>query len=98
MGVMATEVRKNDGASRYELFVDNELVGIADYRFVDDRVVIPHTEIVAARRGHGLGAILVRGALDDIRPTGRGVVPQCWYVAEFIDDHPDYQELLVRTA
>lgn len=95
---MPREVRHNTAASRYELFVDNELVGIADYEIAGDRVVFPHTEIVRPLRGQGLGAVLVRGALDDVRGTGRTVVPRCWYVAEFIDDHPDYQDLLARTA
>ena len=98
MGFMASEVRNNAAASRYELFVDDELVGVADYAVAGDRVVFPHTEIARARRGKGLGAVLVKGALDDVRPTGRAVVPRCWYVAEFIDDHPEYQELVATTA
>jgi hypothetical protein len=36
----------------------------------------------------------VRGALDAERAAGHTVVPQCWYVAEFIDRHPDYADLL----
>lgn len=91
---MACVVTKNDGAARYELHVDGELVGIADYVERDGAVVLPHTVIDASRRGHGLGAVLVRGALDDIRPTGRTVVPSCWYVAEFIDANPSYKDLL----
>ena len=94
MTTVPHEVRDNPVRSRYELFVDDELVGIADYRVQCEVVVIPHTEIVRARRGRGLGALLVRGALDDVRAAGRSVVPQCWYVAEFIDAHPDYRELL----
>lgn len=98
MGAMPNEVRNNPAASRYELFVDGTLVGIADYDIVEDQVVIPHTEIVRERRGHGLGAVLVQAALDDVRSTGRTVVPRCWFVAEFIDDHPEYEELRSRTA
>jgi uncharacterized protein len=97
MAPVSTVVRNNAGRSRYELFLDGELVGIADYRVTGDVVVIPHTEIVRPRRGEGLGAVLVAGALDDIRGAGRTVVPQCWYVAEFIDEHPDYRAML-RTA
>lgn len=94
---MATEVRHNPSRSRYELFVDDDLVGVADYRLQGDAVVIPHTEIERGRRGQGLGAILVRGTLDDVQRTGRTVVPECWYVADFINDNPEYQALL-RTA
>ncbi|MBV8983070.1 MAG: N-acetyltransferase, partial [Acidimicrobiia bacterium] len=45
-------------------------------------------------RGQGLGAEMVRGALDDTRSTGHQVVPACWYVAEFIDANPEYRDLL----
>lgn len=94
---MANEVRRNPDQSRYELFVDGQLVGIAEYRVSGDYVVFPHTVINRDRRGTGLGAQLVQAALDDVRPSGRRVVAQCWYVAEFIDEHPEYQDLL-RTA
>lgn len=74
--------------------LDGELVGIADYQIMDDRVLMPHTEIDHGRRGRGLGAVLVRAALDDVRRSGRTVVPQCWYVAQFIDEHPEFQDLV----
>lgn len=91
---MANEVRRNDAQSRYELLVDGELAGIADFHLDGDAVVLPHTEIDAARRGQGLGAILVQGVLDDVRHAGRTVVPACWYVAQYLDEHPDQQDLL----
>src|SRR5690606_29893596 len=69
--------------SRYVLRLDGRVVGVADYRDRGDALVFHHTEIDPARRGHGLGAILVRGALDDVRARGRVIVPTCWYVAEF---------------
>jgi uncharacterized protein len=91
---MAHEVRHNADRSRYEIHVDGELAGIADYRAHGDVVTFPHTVIVGHRRGQGLGAELVRAALDDVRSSGRAVVPACWYVAQFIDENPDYRDLL----
>ena len=88
------EVRQNETRSRYELVDDGAVVGVADYRLDGDVVVMPHTEIDAGRRGQGLGAVLVQGALDDLRAKDATVVPMCWYVAQFIDEHPDYQDLL----
>ena len=93
---MAREVRNNAKDSRYELVVDDELVGIADYSILGDQVVMPHTEIDGRRRGQGLGAVLVRGALEDVRASGRTVVPHCWYVAQFIDEHPEFAGLVAR--
>ena len=87
-------MRKDDQRSRYELVEDGAVIGIADYRDHGDAVELPHTVIDPKRRGEGLGAVLVRGALDDLRPSGRRVIPTCWFVAQFIDAHPEYADLV----
>ena len=87
-------VDDNVELSRFEIKDDGRVVGIADYQVEDDRVLLPHTEVDPALRGSGLGAELIRAALDAIRDSGRGVVPQCSYVAHFIAEHPDYQDLV----
>ena len=91
---MATEVRHNPDRSRYEIFVDGEFVGLVDCIVTGDRALFPHTEIAPRRRGQGLGEQLVRAALDDQRRAGRRVVPQCWFVAQFIDEHQEYADLV----
>jgi predicted GNAT family acetyltransferase len=88
------EFRKNVEFSRYELVDGDEVVAIADYREHGDVVVLPHTEVKAHLRGNGLGAQVVRGALEDIAETGRHVVPQCWYVADFIAANQEYAVLV----
>jgi uncharacterized protein len=93
----STEVRDNAPRSRYEVSLDGRIVGFADYRAHGDIVVFPHTEIEPSMRNQGLGAELVRGALDDVRARGATVVAQCWYVGEFIDQHPEYADLLAAT-
>ncbi len=87
-------MRKAEARSRYELVDGDDVVGFADYSVDGDRIVLPHTVIDPSRRGQGLGAVLVQGALDDVRPSGRTVVPTCWYVRGFIDGHPEYADLL----
>jgi predicted GNAT family acetyltransferase len=91
---MAMEVRNNTELSRYELEVDGELVGIADYRVDGTAVVFPHTEIRPSLRGQGLAAALIRAALDETRAAGQTVVPQCSYVADFIASNPEYRDLV----
>ena len=86
-------VHHEPGKSRYELLVDGALVGVADYVVRGGVLVFHHTEIERSRRGEGLGAVLVQGALDDVRERGQTVVPTCWYVAEFLDLHPEYGDL-----
>lgn len=88
-------MRNNPDECRYELVSDGEVVGVAEYRRQGDALIFPHTQVKPALRGQGLGARLVQGALDDARANGLRVVAHCWYVAEFIDDNPEYQDLLV---
>jgi predicted GNAT family acetyltransferase len=91
---MTTEIRNNQEQCRYELVIDGGVVGIAEYRVVGEVVVFPHTEIERARRGQGLGAQLVQYALDDVRASKRRAKAECWYVAEFIAEHPEYADLV----
>jgi len=89
------DIRNNEERSRYELIDHDRVVGIADYIVRGESVVLPHTEVAQELRGRGLGAILVRAALEDVRRSGRTVVPACWFVAEFVDAHPEYRDMLV---
>lgn len=91
---MEPQVRNAEDRSRYELVIDGDVLGIADYQVDGDTVVFPHTVVNPQRRGQGLGALLVQGALDDVRGSGRRVVPACWYVREFVDAHEEYADLL----
>ncbi|MGE0794968.1 MAG: GNAT family N-acetyltransferase [Acidimicrobiia bacterium] len=91
---MSRTVRRAPESSRYELVEDGAVIGVADYREQGDVVVLPHTLIDPSRQGGGLCAELVGAVLDDLRSRGRQVVPACWYVREFIDQHPDYADLV----
>jgi len=87
-------VRDNPEQRRYELSVEGRTIGIADYDRRGDVVVLPHTFIEPSQRNQGWGEVLVRAALDDIRRQGLRVVPQCWFVAEFVELNPGYADLV----
>ncbi|GAB3616008.1 hypothetical protein GCM10027416_05650 [Okibacterium endophyticum] len=92
---MGTEVRREPEMHRYSLFLDGENVGITEYQEHGDTIVFPHTLIEPPHRGQGLGELLVRGALDDVRSrSSAAVVPACSFVNEFIRTHPEYNDLL----
>lgn len=83
--------------NRFELLVDGESVGQTDYQIRDDTIVFIHTEIDPDRREEGLGGELVRGALNLVRAeTDYRVVARCPFTAAWIEEHPDYQDLLTR--
>lgn len=91
---MAPDLRRNTERARFELLVDGQVVGILDYHAEGDTLVLPHTAIDASERGRGLGATLVQYALDEIRHDGQRIVPTCSFVAQFLDEHPQYQDLI----
>jgi predicted GNAT family acetyltransferase len=94
---MSITVENRPQQSQYALVEDGETVGFAAYDVVGDEIRFTHTEIEPSRRSAGRGAQLVQGALDDVRAeTSLRVVPLCPFVADWVDEHVDYQELLAR--
>lgn len=93
-----TRVVHDADRSRYELFVGEELVGVATYHPLGDAVAIDHTIIEQSHRNRGLGAVLVGGTLDDLRARGARVIPQCSFVGAYIRTHPEYADLLERRS
>ena len=91
---MGRIIEDNPGRSRFELHVEGELVGWAEYRPAGESVIVSHTEIDERREGEGLGSELVRGMLDRIRASGKTVIPTCAFTAAYIQRHPEYVDLV----
>jgi len=106
-------VRHNAGASRYELALPGagelaimdytleparpEPPGAAPGNREHARMVFTHTYVPPSMRGKGAAEKLARAALADARANGRRVVPECSYVAKFIERHrAEYADLLAR--
>ena len=91
---MSIEVHDNSDESRYEALLDGQPVGFAYYRTEPGRVVFTHTEVRAEAEGKGVGSVLVRSALDDVRRRGLSVIPLCPFVRSYIARHPEYDDLV----
>ena len=91
----AATLQNNVDGHRYEIHVDGVLAGFAEYNLLEGAVLFTHTEILPAFEGQGLGSKLARYALDDVRARGLGpVIARCWFVAGWIERHPEYADLL----
>ncbi len=93
---MSVEITDRPDVGRYEVTVDAHPVGFAEYRRDDGNVTFTHTEIDDAHEGQGVGSALAHQALDDVRARGLAVVPQCAFIAGWIDRHADYGDLVSR--
>lgn len=86
-------VRRADADQRYEIHVDGRRAGLTAYRDRGAQRVFFHTEIDDAYAGQGLAGELVRGALDDVRASGKRIVPLCPYVAKFLKRHEEFGDI-----
>ena len=89
---MAT-IRHNTEQQRLE-FDTSAGIAVADYRLSAGVMTIFHTEVPVPSRGRGIGCRLVKGALEEVRKLGLKVVPQCWFVREFIERNPNFADLV----
>jgi predicted GNAT family acetyltransferase len=91
MDTAALSVRDNRAELRYELVRGGgEVLGFLLYRIEPDRVLLVHTDVDPAYEGQGLGSVLVKGALDDLREHGVRAIPLCPFVRAYIRHHPEY--------
>lgn len=87
-------VRHAPDRSRYEIEVDGGTAGFTAYRDRGEQQrVFYHTRIYDAFSGQGLASRLVREALNDVRETGRRIVPLCPYVKGFLDKHQEFADI-----
>ena len=94
---MSANVVHNPANNRFEIFLDEERVGLMDYEQVDSGIRLTHTEVDPAHQGKNLAAILLRESLNTIRLEDMGkVVPICSYTVKYMEKHPETQDLLLN--
>jgi uncharacterized protein len=80
---------------RFEIRVDGELAGFAEYRRSRGLIAFIHTLIDPRFEGHGLGTRLVTDALNQVRGDGLAVLPFCPFVRAFMASHSaEYLDLV----
>ncbi|MGW0828140.1 GNAT family N-acetyltransferase [Streptomyces sp. NPDC002845] len=89
----APSVERVDAEHRYEILVDGRRAGVTAYRDRGAQRVFFHTEIDDAFAGQGLAAPLVQQALEDVRESGKRIVPVCPYVAKFLKRHAEFADI-----
>jgi predicted GNAT family acetyltransferase len=94
MDSMKPRVVDNPAASRYQILVDGEVAGFADYQRRGSTISFTHTVIDPSFEGRGLGSILARSALDAARDAGMAVLPFCPFIRRYIQRHPAYVDLV----
>ena len=89
---MSEPVIRNEAHQRYELHAEGG-IAVAHYEMRGEAIALVHTIVPERLQGRGLASILIKGALDDIRARGLKVLPDCPFVARYIERHPEERDL-----
>ena len=88
------DLQNDEDGNRYVLRSSGETVGLIEYRRDGDVLDLLHTEVLPQGQGQGLGTVLVREVLDDIRAHGLQIVATCPFVKKFLQEHSEYVDLV----
>jgi predicted GNAT family acetyltransferase len=81
---------------RFEVRLDDRVVGLASYHIDGTTMTLPHTEVDPSVGGRGIGTALVAGVLDVARERGLHVLPYCSFVRHYIQQHPETVDLVAH--
>jgi predicted GNAT family acetyltransferase len=88
-----SDVFHNAAQQRFELRV-GEALCVLDYRRFPGKLVIYHTEVPQPLERRGFAARMTRAALDFARSESLQVEPRCPYTAAFMQENPEFADLL----
>jgi predicted GNAT family acetyltransferase len=60
-------------------------------------IVFTHTGVPESMEGTGVGSALAKSALDYAQDNHLLVLPLCPFIRSYIERHPEYQPLVVRS-
>lgn len=90
---MEITIRHNTAARRFETQQEGSLA-VLDYRQAAGVLTLVHTGVPSELEGQGIGGRLAKAALEYAREQGLQVIPQCPFVAAYIERHPEYADLV----
>lgn len=87
---MSTEVRINTALERFEIYVDGDIAGYAEYQDTASERAFVHTEIHPRYERQGYAKELIGTALRTTRGEGFGILPMCSMVRHFVEINPEF--------
>ncbi|MFE9957548.1 GNAT family N-acetyltransferase [Micromonospora sp. NPDC005299] len=72
--------------------------GLVTYQLTGNIIAYTHTEVAPEFEGRGVGSLLARAVMDDARANRRTVVPICPFLSGWLEKHPEYDGIVVRST
>lgn len=86
-------VKDNKEMKRFETEIDGHL-SFVEYSVQPGILILEHTEVDKALAGKGIGSELIETVLLEIELRGLKVIPQCTFIAKYIEKHPEWKSIL----
>lgn len=87
------ELFNNHTGNRFSMQVGSHLVFI-DYKLVNDRISLLHTETPIDMRGKGAATAILEKTLAYIEQFDYKLIPVCHFVTAYLKTHPTWKRLL----
>ena len=88
------DVINNKKLSRFEIALEDGDTARLEYRWLKGNMVLMHTFVPPSGRGKGIGQELVKYVLDYAREQGLKIVVYCPFVAKYMKEHAEYDDLV----
>ena len=93
-----TQLLKVNNANHHlELEVDGSIAFI-DFKLVQDKLFLIHTETPPELEGKGAGTAMVQKALQYAKDNHYQIVPLCTFVQHYLKKHPEWNDLIAPDA
>jgi len=92
---MSYQLIDNEELKQYEFHIE-EFIPRIEYIKAKNQIFLTHTEIPNFLAGKGVGAKLVKQALEDIKQKDLTLVPLCPFVALYIKRHQKWRKLVLK--
>ncbi len=83
----------NEEGKQFELHIEGKVAFLEYYR-EGEKIFLTHTEVPEPLRGKGVAARLVKMTFQCAKDNGFTVMPLCSYVMHFIDENPEWSDIL----
>jgi len=88
-----SDFRINEQNRQFELDVEGQKA-IITYSKKEGAIALNHTEVPESLQGKGIANKIVSQALNYIKENGFKVIPNCSFVAAYIQRHPEWKSLV----
>ena len=94
---METAVTHEQSLDRFTVHLDGA-TALLMYNQQGDTIVFTHAEVPPAIEGEGIGGLLAKAGLEYAQLNNLKVVPRCPFVASYMKQHPEYEDLMAARS